>query len=159
MNRQRGRGRRRLVAGALLTVLTTNAFPLPFFGKKHNKTVLCHQCRRPSQGVDAMNSLDATAMAALASLVYVSGWKNRTLPIEIRAYSSKSKHAWRSGWAVERARWAKCAARAARAVDGHRVRVVVLLRVGHQLDRVDRHASVRWYVDGRYELAEAPACG
>ena len=78
-------------------------FPLPFLRKRVNRTVLCHQCRHAGgQGVDAMNSLDATAMAALASLVYVSGWKNRTLPIEIRAYSSKSKHAWRSGWAAER---------------------------------------------------------
>jgi hypothetical protein len=113
MNRH---SRRRAFAGALLTVLTTHAFPLPFMRKRVNRTVLCHQCRHAGgQGVDAMNSLDATAMAALASLVYVSGWKNRTLPIEIRAYSSKSKHAWRSGWAAERARWAKCAARAARA--------------------------------------------
>ena len=76
----------------LLLLATACAFPLPFLRKRVNRTVLCHQCRRPSQGVDAMNSLDATAMAALASLVYVSGWKNRTLPIEIRAYSSKSKH-------------------------------------------------------------------
>ena len=34
------------------------------------------------------------------------------------------------------------ATRPLRPVDGHRVRVVVLLRVGHHLDRVDRHASV-----------------
>ena len=112
MNRHSGRRRRAL----LLTVVTVHGFPLPFLRKRVNRTVLCHQCRHAGgQGVDAMNSLDATAMAALASLVYVSGWKNRTLPIEIRAYSSKSKHAWRSGWAAERARWAKCAARAARA--------------------------------------------
>ena len=99
MNRQSGR-RRRALAGALLTVMNVHAFP--FLRKRVNRTVLCHQCRHAGgQGVDAMNSLDATAMAALASLVYVSGWKNRTLPIEIRAYSSKSKHAWRSGWAAE----------------------------------------------------------
>ena len=53
-------------------MLTTHAFPLPFLRKRVNRTVLCHQCRHAGgQGVDAMNSLDATAMAALASLVYV----------------------------------------------------------------------------------------
>ena len=52
-----------------LTVVTVHGFPLPFLRKRVNRTVLCHQCRHAGgQGVDAMNSLDATAMAALASL-------------------------------------------------------------------------------------------
>jgi len=99
----------------LLPLAAAAAFPLPFLRRRPNGTALCHQCRRPSQGVDAMNSLDATAMAALASLVYVTGWTNRTARIDIRAQSAKSARAWRSGWAAERARWARCAARAARA--------------------------------------------